>query len=62
MAVLQHGAFDHVDYAQDLQISLRGFGARFTFGVRGLRLYADGIPATGPDGQGQVLPGLGRAH
>jgi iron complex outermembrane recepter protein len=42
------------NYAQDLQISSRGFGARAGFGVRGVRLYADGIPATGPDGQGQV--------
>nr|WP_316643321.1 TonB-dependent receptor [uncultured Roseateles sp.] len=42
------------NYAQDLQISSRGFGARATFGVRGIRLYTDGIPATGPDGQGQV--------
>ena len=42
------------NYAQDLQLSSRGFGARATFGVRGLRLYADGIPASGPDGQGQV--------
>ncbi|MEK8025423.1 TonB-dependent receptor family protein [Pseudaquabacterium rugosum] len=42
------------NYAQDLQISSRGFGARTPFGVRGLRLYADGIPATMPDGQGQV--------
>ena len=42
------------NYAQDLQISIRGFGARSTFGVRGLRLYTDGIPASGPDGQGQV--------
>lgn len=42
------------NYAQDLQISSRGFGSRAGFGVRGLRLYADGIPATGPDGQGQV--------
>ncbi|MDB6001085.1 MAG: iron transporter, partial [Rhizobacter sp.] len=42
------------NYAQDLQISSRGFGARSTFGVRGLRLYTDGIPATMPDGQGQV--------
>lgn len=42
------------NYAQDLQVSARGFGARATFGVRGLRLYADGIPATMPDGQGQV--------
>lgn len=42
------------NYAQDLQMSSRGFGARAGFGVRGLRLYADGIPATMPDGQGQV--------
>ncbi|MEY2687914.1 MAG: hypothetical protein RL375_2112 [Pseudomonadota bacterium] len=42
------------NYAQDLQISSRGFGARAGFGVRGLRMYADGIPATMPDGQGQV--------
>lgn len=42
------------NYAQDLQISVRGFGSRSTFGVRGVRLYVDGIPATFPDGQGQV--------
>jgi iron complex outermembrane receptor protein len=42
------------NYAQDLQISSRGFGARSTFGIRGLRLYTDNIPATMPDGQGQV--------
>ena len=42
------------NYAQDLQISSRGFGARASFGVRGIRLYSDGIPATMPDGQGQV--------
>ena len=42
------------NYAQDLQISSRGFGARAGFGVRGIRLYSDGIPASGPDGQGQV--------
>jgi iron complex outermembrane receptor protein len=42
------------NYAQDLQINSRGFGARAGFGVRGMRLYADGIPASGPDGQGQV--------
>lgn len=41
------------NYAQDLQVSLRGFGARSSFGVRGVRLYADGIPGTMPDGQGQ---------
>jgi len=42
------------NYAQDLQVSIRGFGARSTFGVRGLRIYVDGIPATMPDGQGQT--------
>ena len=41
------------NYAQDLQISSRGFGARATFGVRGIRMIADGIPASMPDGQGQ---------
>jgi iron complex outermembrane recepter protein len=47
-------ALNRQNYAQDLQISIRGFGARSTFGVRGIRLYLDGIPATMPDGQGQV--------
>ena len=47
-------ARDRQNLAQDTQLSIRGFGARATFGVRGLRLYADGIPATMPDGQGQV--------
>jgi len=47
-------ARDRQNYAQDVQISVRGFGARSTFGVRGVRLYVDGIPATLPDGQGQV--------
>lgn len=42
------------NFAQDLQISIRGFGSRSAFGVRGVKLIADGIPATSPDGQGQV--------
>jgi iron complex outermembrane receptor protein len=42
------------NYAQDLQVSIRGFGARSSFGVRGLRVIVDGIPATLPDGQAQV--------
>ncbi|MCQ8227618.1 MULTISPECIES: TonB-dependent receptor PqqU [Pantoea] len=42
------------NYAQDLQISVRGFGSRSTFGLRGIRMYVDGIPATMPDGQGQT--------
>ncbi|HST44579.1 MAG TPA: TonB-dependent receptor, partial [Luteimonas sp.] len=47
-------ARDRQNYAQDTQISIRGFGARSTFGIRGVRLYTDGIPASQPDGQGQV--------
>ena len=42
------------NYAQDLQWSIRGFGSRTTYGIRGIRLYVDGIPATMPDGQGQT--------
>jgi iron complex outermembrane receptor protein len=42
------------NYAQDLQISSRGFGARAPFGVRGIKLISDGIPASTPDGQGQA--------
>ncbi len=47
-------ARDRQNYAQDEQISIRGFGARATFGVRSIRVFMDGIPATLPDGQGQV--------
>ncbi|MFV0262562.1 MAG: TonB-dependent receptor PqqU [Kluyvera sp.] len=42
------------NYAQDLQLSIRGFGSRSTYGVRGIRMYVDGIPSTMPDGQGQT--------
>jgi iron complex outermembrane receptor protein len=47
-------ARDRQNYAQDLQLSVRGFGTRSTFGVRGVRILIDGIPATMPDGQGQA--------
>lgn len=47
-------ARDRQNYAQDVQISVRGFGARSSFGIRGVRLYVDDIPATLPDGQGQI--------
>lgn len=47
-------ALDRQNYAQDVQLSIRGFGARSAFGVRGIRILVDGIPATMPDGQGQV--------
>ena len=48
------GAHDRQNLAQDVQLTIRGFGARSAFGVRGLQVFDDGIPATMPDGQGQV--------
>lgn len=47
-------ALNRNNYAQDVQISIRGFGARSAFGVRGIRIITDDIPATIPDGQGQT--------
>ena len=42
------------NYAQDLRISIRGFGARSSFGIRGIKIIVDGIPETLPDGQGSI--------
>ncbi|MEK9612390.1 MAG: TonB-dependent receptor [Flavobacteriaceae bacterium] len=42
------------NYAQDLRISVRGFGSRAAFGIRGIKIIVDGIPETTPDGQGQL--------
>jgi iron complex outermembrane receptor protein len=42
------------NFAQDTRIAIRGFGARADFGIRGIRLLVDGLPATTPDGQGEV--------
>lgn len=42
------------NFAQDLRIAIRGFGARSNFGIRGVRVLVDGIPATLPDGQTQL--------
>lgn len=42
------------NFAQDLRISMRGFGARAAFGIRGIRIIVDGIPETLADGQGGV--------
>ena len=42
------------NFAQDLRISLRGFGARSAFGIRGVKVIIDGIPETLPDGQAGV--------
>lgn len=47
-------ALNRNNYAQDVQISIRGFGARSAFGIRGIRLITDGIPGSMPDGQGQA--------
>lgn len=47
-------ALNRQNYAQDLQISSRGFGANSTFGTRGIRLIVDNIPGTVADGQGQT--------
>lgn len=47
-------SFNRTNYAQDLRLSIRGFGARSAFGIRGIKLIVDGIPETTPDGQGQL--------
>lgn len=47
-------ALNPYNYAQDSRIAIRGFGARSNFGIRGIRLVVDGIPATLPDGQAGV--------
>src|SRR6185437_15590604 len=50
------------NYAQDQQISIRGIGANTTFGIRGVRIYQDGIPQTGPDGQGRSRSSIWIPH
>ena len=47
-------ALNSNNYAQDLRLSVRGFGSRAAFGIRGVKIIVDGIPETTPDGQGQV--------
>ncbi len=47
-------SFNSSNFAQDLRLSIRGFGARSAFGIRGIKLIVDGIPETTPDGQGQL--------
>jgi iron complex outermembrane receptor protein len=42
------------NFAQDLRLSVRGFGARGQFGIRGVKVLVDGIPETLPDGLGSV--------
>ena len=45
---------DRYNFAQDLRIAIRGAGSRANFGIRGIKIYIDGIPATTTDGQGGV--------
>ncbi|WP_231363556.1 TonB-dependent receptor family protein [Thioalkalivibrio sulfidiphilus] len=47
-------AQNRYNFAQDLRVSMRGFGARSAFGIRGVKLLVDGIPETTTDGQSQV--------
>lgn len=47
-------ALNRYNFAQDTRIAIRGFGARANFGIRGIRIFIDGIPATLPDGQSGV--------
>ncbi len=39
------------NFSQDLRVSIRGFGSRANFGMRGIKVFADGIPVTLADGQ-----------
>ena len=47
-------AINSLNFSQDLRVSMRGFGSRSAFGVRGIKILLDGIPATTPDGQSQL--------
>jgi iron complex outermembrane recepter protein len=42
------------NFSQDLRISMRGYGMRSAFGIRGIKIVVDGIPESTPDGQGDV--------
>lgn len=44
----------HYNMAQGMRLSIRGFGARSSFGVRGIRVLVDGVPLTMPDGQTEL--------
>jgi len=47
-------AMNSENFAQDLRISIRGFGARASFGIRGIKIISDGIPESIPDGTAKV--------
>ncbi len=42
------------NFAQDIRVSIRGFGARSQFGIRGVKILVDGFPESTPDGTAQV--------
>ena len=42
------------NFSQAFRVSIRGFGSRSAFGIRGVKSIVDGIPETTPDGQGQI--------
>ncbi len=42
------------NFSLDQRLSIRGFGSRANFGMRGVRLLVDGVPQTLPDGQSQL--------
>src|SRR5205823_13230121 len=47
-------AANRYNFSLDQRISIRGFGSRSAFAVRGIKILVDGIPQTLPDGQGQL--------
>ena len=47
-------AANRYNFSQDQRISIRGFGFRSAFSVRGIKILVDGIPQTLPDGQSQL--------
>jgi len=59
-------AADRGNYSVDQRISVRGFGARANFGLRGVKVLLDGVPQTLPDGQSQLtnldLASIGRVE
>jgi iron complex outermembrane receptor protein len=42
------------NFSLDQRLSIRGFGSRSSFGLRGVKVLLDGVPQTLPDGQGQL--------
>ena len=42
------------NFSQDLRVAIRGFGARANFGIRGIKVFVDDLPATLADGQSGV--------